>query len=349
MSSAGQTTAWNHRMSLARKVDRGPEGAAVVGVDRRQVVEERVDPHVDPVRVVARDADAELRRRVVGDRARHRHGLEPVAQTPEHLVAARLGLDEPLVRLDVLEEALLVLGEVEEVVLLGALDQGLAGHGRDEARVLGDRLGEVLLLRGVVPARVVAQVDVARLDQCSDVPADAGGVPLLRRADEIVVGRAHEREGELELLGVLVGPLDGGELVGQGVGDDLVGVLVGAGQEEDRAGPPQAGQAGKGVRDGGGVAVADVRPVVDVVDRRGDVRVLIHGLGVVGECRNRQPPPPGEEGRGRRCGNRSESDRVSRFAERRMMEARLTGGPMKGSRGLDSPRLSGDRSARHDA
>ena len=55
---------------------------------------------------------------------------------------------------------------------------------------------------------------------------------------------------------------------------DLVAVLVGAGDEE-RLAPALPPEPHQGVRDHGGVRVAEVRLVVDVVDRRGEVEGLV--------------------------------------------------------------------------
>ena len=136
--------------------------------------------------------------------------------------------------------------------------------------LLGRRLGDVLLLRAVPPALVVAQLDVARIDQALDVRAGAVLVAVLGGADEVVVAEVHEREGVLEAPGVDGGPLHGGVALVLGGGDDLLGVLVGAGQEEDIAPHEPLGPGGH-VGQQRGVAVPNVGAVVDVVDGGGDV------------------------------------------------------------------------------
>ena len=95
-------------------------------------------------------------------------------------------------------------------------------------------------------------------------------MPRLGRADEVVVAEVHRLDEVAERLADLVG-----EGLRRQAGRrrrllDLLAVLVGAGQEVDVAAvePHEAGQHVAGERR---VGVPDMRHVVHVVDRRGDV------------------------------------------------------------------------------
>jgi hypothetical protein len=100
-------------------------------------------------------------------------------------------------------------------------------------------------------------------------------VARLARADELVVRDVEELPGLAESLARLVGPLPRRDAVLLGGPLDLEAVLVGAGEEDDivTPQPPPASQRVGGER---GVGVADVRRVVDVVDRRRQIERLGH-------------------------------------------------------------------------
>ena len=90
---------------------------------------------------------------------------------------------------------------------------------------------------------------------------------------KVVVGDTQAFERVLKRLGVLVGPLLGGQAAFGRRVDHLGRVLVRPGQKKhivaDHTVVPR-----HDVRDGRRIDVADVRPIVDVVDRRRDVEFL---------------------------------------------------------------------------
>ena len=96
----------------------------------------------------------------------------------------------------------------------------------------------------------------------------------LGRADVVVVGEAHAVPQRAELRGDLVGELLRWDASGGGGALDLLAVLVGAGEEEGVV-AEQAVTAREHVGNDGRVRMADVRPRVDVVDRRGEVKLLL--------------------------------------------------------------------------
>jgi len=96
-------------------------------------------------------------------------------------------------------------------------------------------------------------------------------VARLRGADEVVVGDAEFLKRLLKRPRVLIGPLLRGQSLLRGGIHDFGRVLIGAGQEEHVI-ALQPVIPRENVGDGGGIDVPDVGPVIDVVDRRGDVK-----------------------------------------------------------------------------
>ena len=163
ISIAGQMTAWNLRMSLPIRWTVGRpelvgEVLALAGVaQRRVVVEERVDPDVDDLRLVPRHRHAPLE-----PGARQRHVAQAALDERERLVVAVPRRDEsgplgvqPL-------ERLLEGGQPEEPVVL-LLDLELDLVDRAAVAVLELGLGLEVGAAGAVPALVGAR---RRRDRC---------------------------------------------------------------------------------------------------------------------------------------------------------------------------------------
>ncbi len=122
-------------------------------------------------------------------------------------------------------------------------------------------------------------------------------VPVLGGADEVVVADVERLQHRLPVLGDQpVGPLLRGDAGALRRPQDLLAVLVGAGQEPHVLAPlpvPPADRVGGDRR----VRVPDVWGVIDVVDGRGDVERLAgraHGAILVAR---RQPPVAGPTAR----------------------------------------------------
>ena len=261
----------------------GPPGseALVVGAeaDGRGVVDERVVPDVEDVALGPRHRHAPGERGP-GDR----HVIEALAQEAEHLVPLALGGDDLRVRLDPVDEALLVAAQAEEVVLLAERGDGTAGVDRAVDAVDQLALLVVRLAGHAVRALVGVELDVAVvLDPLQEL-LHGRVVPRLGGADEVVVGDVEAVPGGPEPLGVAVGLLERAEpgLLG-GLGH-LQAVLVGAGQEEGVV-TQQAVPAGQRVGDHGRVRVPHVGRVVHVVDRGGDVEPVGHRRSLRGPRR----------------------------------------------------------------
>ncbi len=247
------------------------EPRTVVGVaDRGAVVDQRVEPHVGDVAVVPRERDAPRDRR-----AADREVEQPLLDEAQHLVALPGRLHRLGMLGVVLEQAVLVAREPEEVVLLGdVLDHGAVDRAAEAVVELV--LLVVELAAHAVEALVAVELDVAvvvdPLEELLHRPAVAG----LGGADVVVVGDVEAVPRGAEQRAVAVGPLERGDVVRLGRPLDLEAVLVGAGEEHDVV-APEAPPAGQHVGRDRRVRVPDVGRVVHVVDGRGDVEGLRHG------------------------------------------------------------------------
>ena len=248
-----------------------PEPVAARVAEGGHVVEERVEPDVRHEPVVERQRDAPLEPAL---RAADRQVLERLAEESQELVPEALGLDDVGVTLQVATQPVLVRRHPEEVVLL--LDVGQRGL------VVGALPVDDLLVRvealapeAVLPP-VLAEVDLALLEEPLQDALDHARVPRLGRPDEVVVGDSERRPLFLERLRIAVG--EGlGRLPGlRGCLGDLVAVLVGARQEED-VGAREPAVAGHRVGHDGRVGVTEVGRPVDVVDRRREVEQAVRG------------------------------------------------------------------------
>ncbi len=309
LAGQGETLRHQHRRPdhrveaedvLADQVDVGREGLLELGLvlvvaDRRGVVQQRVDPHVDHVLVVPGDRDAP-----VEGRAGDGEVLQALAYEVHDLVARGLGLDEAGVGLVVGEELLAVLAQLEEVVLLAEdLDRLLVDRAQlltcEVALAVEELTRELVLLAAdAVRALVAALVDLALVVQVLDELLDAVRVPLLRGADEVVVRDLQVLPERLPRFGdELVGPLLRADAVRLRGAHDLLTVLVRAGEVPHLL-AALAVPAGEHVACDGRVGVAQVRSVVYVINGGGDVvRLSTLLLGSSGR-HGRNPTGPSE-------------------------------------------------------
>jgi hypothetical protein len=251
-------------------VGRRPEapGQILAGTgvaERRVVVQQRVEPHVEDVTRVPRDLDAPRQAT-----SRQRYVLEPLSDERVRLVEVMARHHEVgPVAIELLERRL-EAREAKEVVLLGVADE------RDLVDRAAVARGDLVLHLEVgaaraVPALVEPEVDVAVVVHALQHLLDLGLVGLVGGADEEVVGRPEARHQGLEALGVEVRELLGLKPLGvRRVGDRLA-VLVGAGEEEHVL-AALAHVAREHVYGDRGVRVAQVRLGVHVVDGSGDVK-----------------------------------------------------------------------------
>ena len=177
------------------------------------------------------------------------------------------GCDRVGVRVVPVEQAVLEAAEAEEVVLLlDVLDRAAV----DRAQVAVDELvlGVVRLAarRSTGPRRCRARCRRCRSTRWSSSCTPAwwrGSVVRMKSSLEMSSSFHASAERGRDRVGLLLRATPGG--LGRLL--DLEAVLVGAGEEEDVV-AEQAVPAGERVGDDGGVGVAEVGHVVDVVDRR---------------------------------------------------------------------------------
>ena len=193
----------------------------------------------------------------------------PALEQADDLVPTGFGLNELRMRVDVVEDALLIFLQAEEVVLLfdplrlGQRMQRTAPV--DEIFFLLERLAP-----DAVPAFVHAFVDVAFGVDSRRELRDAGPVARLRRPDEVVEADVERlprgAKLRLHLIAVRDGihaPLDGGaihvlRMLVVPHQEPLVGATSGAGLAQSRRRRSSSRRA-------------EVRLAVDVVNRRRDV------------------------------------------------------------------------------
>ena len=233
---------------------------------RVDVVGQRVHPDVNGVLRVKIDRNAPLERRAGDAQILQARNQEVV----EHLCGAGRRLDEVRMRLDVVDQPVLILREAEEVAFLARLFHRASAV--RTAAVLELKLRPEGLAGRTVPALVFALVDVALIVELLENLLYGLHVALVGRADEVVVLDVHQLP---ELLDAVHDMIDVRLRRHAGIARlalDLLPMLIRAGQEKHVV----AGlllEAGHGVRRGRAVAVADMQVVAGVVDWRCDVKL----------------------------------------------------------------------------
>ena len=250
------------QMEVRRPVARGQVLALARIGERGDVVEQRVEPHIEDLALVPRRLHSPAQ-----PRACARDVLEPLPDEAHGLVEALARQHEV--------RPLLVVGKPEEVVVLllpgqhDLVDRALVAV---EDLQLGLEVGTAR----AVPALVGAGIDLATVVEALHELLDGGAVLGVRRADEEVVRGVHPLDHLLEVHDVAIRELARGDALALGDVRDRLAVLVGAGQEEHVL-APLAHVAREDVGGDRRVRVAQVGLRVDVVDRRGDVEA--HGGG----------------------------------------------------------------------
>src|SRR5438094_4824582 len=155
--------------------------------DAGDVVGEGVAPDVDDVPVVSGEWDAPTDRR-----ARDAEITQSTPDDAEDFVAPALGLDELRMLLEMLQEAVLVTGKREEIVLF--LQVGRLQRGVDQAESVPQvRVLFELLAGCAVPAFVGALVDVVVLLDPFDEILNALDMVRVFGADEAVIRNLKAR------------------------------------------------------------------------------------------------------------------------------------------------------------
>jgi len=236
--------------------------------DARDVVDERVEPDVADVIGVERQLNSPREPRF---RAADAEVAELLAQETERLVGAEGGLDEFGVGFDVLDQPVPVLAHPEEVVGFDDLgDFAAAVRTLAFDQVL---LGEEPFAADAVPAGVFGPVDLVAVVEVLENFADGLLVEGVGGANEAVVGDAEPIPERLEPDDCLVAVRFGVHVARGGGFFHLLAVFVGSGQEKGLV-AERTVVTREHVGQHGGVGVADVRLVIDVIDRRGDVKIF---------------------------------------------------------------------------
>ena len=147
--------------------------------------------------------------------------------------------------------------------------------GRAAIALIEFLLGVEPLARDAVETLVGPRVDVAGCLHSRPDLTHYPLVPLFGSADEVVVGDVEVGPGFTESLDNTIGKLDRRHVSCLGCLFDLLAVLIGTGQEV-RLFTARAMKTRERIGGDGGVGMADMGHVVDVVDRGGDVET--HGL-----------------------------------------------------------------------
>ena len=239
--------------------------------ESRNVVRQRVQPHIHHVLLIARHRNAPRETRPA-----HRQVLQPPAHKADHLAPRRLRPHESRIRLVKLQQLALEGRQLEEVVFFAhRLRHAPAIRARRPRRPI-----HIQLVAHAVLSGIEAFVDVPPLAQRGKQMLHPALVSLLGRPDKVVVGQSqpvpqpaklarnrrrklHRRPPRLRR-----GPLD------------LLPMLVRAGQKPCLDAqcplPPR-----NGVAHDRRVSVAQVRPRIHVINRRGQVIAFCLGFGHV--------------------------------------------------------------------
>ena len=235
--------------------------------DRRDVVEQSVQPDVYHAAAVDRNAPIEAR-------SRDRQIVEALVENRHHFVIDAARLDPLWVRKVMLQQPIPIGGEPKEPVVFRYPLHLAAARGA--ATVDQFRFEPKRLVVDAVPALVLTEIHVAAGPQSFEDAPNLFDVAGFRRSNEIVVAHVVCGKQLLPTRHQFVAPflrrLAGSR---RSVGDFLA-VLVGPRQEERWT--KRACGARQYVRDDRRVSVADMRASADVVDRRRDVIGAFHRL-----------------------------------------------------------------------
>ena len=201
-------------------------------------------------------------------RARDRQILEARLYEGYDFVAALVGTNEIRMAVIIGEKPVAVVREPEEVALL--LDPFDRCPLRPIAHAVGADLGLFFLIIGLVadgiPAGIAIFVNVAGIGHPDPEIADGLMVPLLCRADEIVVRGIKQRRHVLEFGRIPVGELDRLQTCAPRRLLHLLAMLVSPGEEKNLTAIEPL-EPGKRVGGDQFIGMADVRPSVRIRDR----------------------------------------------------------------------------------
>ena len=249
-----------HKMQIRR-----PHAALLIlrSAHCAEIRGERVEPHVENVRLFARNGNAPADRGT-----RNAKVLQPAFHETDDFIAARFRLDEIRILFVEIEERLLKPRKLKEIVFFRDRFRGPAAVGTVVARL---RIVHEGIVVNAVLAGVVTLVDVTVFAAESKEPLHGSNVRQVRGTDEFIRGetqlipqgaplRGHlGNEGGLRHAGFFSCALD-------------VNTMLVRARGHHHFVAAHALVAANGVRHYGRICVADVRQAVRVVDRRGQIK-----------------------------------------------------------------------------
>ena len=233
-----------------------------------RIVDQRIEPDVDDVLVVTGNGNPPFQRR-------SRDRLVAHARTEEthDLVVAAPGKDRLRIRLIVRQKLVGVLRGAEEVALLLHLNERTSAIGTGPV-LPHAALGNVRLARDAVPSLVGALVDISLIHEFLEHALDDAFVTFFRRPDKVVVGDPEHRPQISEVQHGLVGQFLGRHAFGFRALLYFLAVFVRAGQEKDVV-AAHAHMPAHDVRGDCGIGMADMRNVIHIINRRGEIEVFL--------------------------------------------------------------------------
>ena len=205
--------------------------------------------------------------------ARNRKIVQPALDEAHHLIAAGFGRDKIGMRVVIGQEPVLPGGELEEVIFLFDPFDVRAGR-----RLAADQLALFVerLVAHRIPALETAEIDLAAFLQFPPQRLARLDVARFGGADELVVGDVHQLGHGAEILRYAVAEFLRRHARVARRFRHLLTMLVGAGEKQDPA-PIEPHEPRQRVARHRGIGMAQMRRIIDVVDRRGDVERLAAG------------------------------------------------------------------------
>ena len=239
--------------------------------ERRHIIRQRIQPHINHVLRIVRHRDAPSKRA-----AADRKIAQPAAHKRQHLVPPRLRANKIRLLRVQLNQPLLKCRQLEKIILfLHRLRRPPALRAR---RSRPHRIHIQFVIHAIL-ASVMALVDVARVRNPLPQRLHAALVPLRSRADKVVVREPHAVPQRAKFSRHFVGKLLRSRARRLRRPLNLLSMLVGSRQEPrvvaEHPMPPRNRVAGyRGVR------MPDVRPRIDVINRSRDVKRFAHDFVV---------------------------------------------------------------------
>ena len=255
----------------------GCAGGVNIEAERRCIIKQRVDPHIDDVLLVKRHGNAPGK----GGTGNAKILQSRFKEVIHHLLAAALRRDPVGVFLNIAQQAILMGAHTEEIGFFFCFLQRSAAIGAAAAVVMRLRFGEEGFARHAIPALISILINIALLVKTGENALHRGDMIRIRCADETGIGDPHEIPNAFDLARNAVDIFLGADARLFGAAFDFLAVLVRAGQKEDVI-SALALIPRDGIGCDGFIGVADVRLAGAVCDCRCNIKCFffIHGRRV---------------------------------------------------------------------